>query len=793
MGFLQARFRVTVLAIVLCVASLININHAVAQSDTSTETQAAASETTTPRDELQALRDILDNPEAVEGLKQQLDQVLSDQDESANGTTPSGDAETTERDAEVPRLSFNWQQALPTAERLTDQVEAYVWDRIDTFEQTLVRIANTVDDLPEVVDWMTTSLDERQEWQGFGAVAVRLLGALLVGLIVLRGIGRLLRPLDRRLASFEETGLLWKLLRAIPLTIIRAVPILLFAVAINIVILLISPDFRLRWALATSVTAIISVQVMMLVVRTTFAPTSPNARLVPIRDGPAKEVTRMFSIVLRLAVYGSTLILVLGLYGMPSGLGLTLQTVLAIMVLIFLITIIIGNRQRVADAIARLAGDDEHAHWSEIPWRQISKIWHVLAILFVLALFIIYVVQGQVFFLQVLGTVLLSFMVLVGLVWFLQYLEHNEDRLGGALEELDDDDEEPQEASKADRSQSGRDSPVLIALRLAVGVAAALTFLEVWGLNSWGWLFSGETALSRAMMRSIIAITVIYLLWLAISKVIASYIRRLQERAGSERSTNRTQTILVLARNGILVTLVVIGVLSILPNLGIDIAPLLAGAGVLGVAIGFGSQRLVQDIISGLFNLIEDNFAVGDVVDLGGKSGVVEAVTIRTVRLRDLGGNVHTIPFSAIDVVTNMTKEFSYAVFVIGVAYRENVDSVMRAIEEVGQTLRRERAYRRAILEPLEMFGLDTFGDSSINIKCRIKVRPGSQWMITREFNRRLKQRFDDLGIEIPFPHQTVYFGVDRDGSAPPAHISLEGKTDTASKEVVSDKATVAT
>ena len=212
----------------------------------------------------------------------------------------------------------------------------------------------------------------------------------------------------------------------------------------------------------------------------------------------------------------------------------------------------------------------------------------------------------------------------------------------------------------------------------------------------------------------------------------------------------------------------------ILSELGLNIGPLLAGAGIIGIAIGFGAQHLVQDIITGLFNLIEDTFAVGDVVDLGGKSGVVEAVTIRTVRLRDAGGNVHTIPFSAIAGVTNMSKDFSFAVFDIAVAYGESVDEVMRVIKEVAEDLRHDRAYRRTIREPLEMLGVDRLADSAVIIKCRLKVRAGSQWLIGREFNRRLKNRFDELGIEFPFPQQTIHFGEDRRGAAPPAHVVLD-------------------
>jgi small conductance mechanosensitive channel len=204
---------------------------------------------------------------------------------------------------------------------------------------------------------------------------------------------------------------------------------------------------------------------------------------------------------------------------------------------------------------------------------------------------------------------------------------------------------------------------------------------------------------------------------------------------------------------------------------------------VIGLAIGFGSQKLVQDIITGMFVLLADTIRVGDVVEVAGRSGVVERVTMRTVVLRDYGGNVHTIPYSSIDTVSNSTKEFSYAQFDIGVAYRENVDEVMEVMRHVGQELNRDPYFRRLILEPLEVAGLDRFADSAVVIKARFKTRALKQWEVMREYNRRLKNRFDELGIEIPFPHQTLYFGADKQGEAPPARVLVQtaARSETAS------------
>jgi small conductance mechanosensitive channel len=212
----------------------------------------------------------------------------------------------------------------------------------------------------------------------------------------------------------------------------------------------------------------------------------------------------------------------------------------------------------------------------------------------------------------------------------------------------------------------------------------------------------------------------------------------------------------------------------VLSELGVNIAPLLAGAGVVGLAIGFGAQRMVQDVINGAFILFQDLMSVGDVVKLGDTAGLVEALSIRTVRLRGLDGIVHTIPFSAIEGVSNLTREFAFHVFDLAIAYREDVDAVIDVIREVGEELRADPEVGPLILEPLEIFGLDAFGDSSIVVKGRIKTRPIRQWQVGRAINRLIKIRFDEHGIEIPFPHRTLYFGQDRQGRAPPVFVEAE-------------------
>jgi small conductance mechanosensitive channel len=211
--------------------------------------------------------------------------------------------------------------------------------------------------------------------------------------------------------------------------------------------------------------------------------------------------------------------------------------------------------------------------------------------------------------------------------------------------------------------------------------------------------------------------------------------------------------------------------MMILKELGVDIGPVLAGAGIAGLAVGFGAQSLVKDFLSGIFIIIENEFRVGDVVRIADTAGLVEKITLRTTTLRDLEGKVHIIPNGQIEVVTNMTKEWSRFLIDVGVAYKEDVDYVMDVLGEVGEGMEKDEDYGPLILEPLQILGVDSFGDSSVNIRVMFTTQPLQQWTVGREFRRRIKKAFDEKGIEIPFPHRTVYLG---EGSPMDGRVSVE-------------------
>ena len=202
-----------------------------------------------------------------------------------------------------------------------------------------------------------------------------------------------------------------------------------------------------------------------------------------------------------------------------------------------------------------------------------------------------------------------------------------------------------------------------------------------------------------------------------------------------------------------------VAVMMVLKELGIDIGPILAGIGIMGLAVGFGAQSLVKDFLAGMFILIENQYNVGDVIEAAGAKGQVEKITLRATTLRDLQGNVHIIPNGTIAVVTNRTRQWSRFVLDIGVAYKENVDEVMRVLKEIGDELAADAEFASMITAPLEVLGVQDFADSAVVIRVMFTTQPVKQWTVGREFRRRVKNTFDAKGIEIPFPHTTIYLG----------------------------------
>jgi small conductance mechanosensitive channel len=275
--------------------------------------------------------------------------------------------------------------------------------------------------------------------------------------------------------------------------------------------------------------------------------------------------------------------------------------------------------------------------------------------------------------------------------------------------------------------------------------------------------FTWDTIIKTGLRVSLILVFA----WV-VMKVIQKFLQRLEKHLLSKseaegeppsESQKRIETIVRLIHQALLLSLWLTVGLVVLKEFGVEIGPIIASAGVVGIAIGFGAQNLVRDVISGFFIILENQIRVGDVAIINGTGGLVEKINFRTTVLRDLGGVVHIFPNGTISTLSNMTNEWSAYVFDVGVAYKENTDHVIEIMREVGKTMRQEEKYSRIMLEDLDIFGVDKFADSAVVIKGRIKTKPIRQWEVGREFLRRIKISFDENNIEIPFPHRSIYFG----------------------------------
>ncbi|MGF1584685.1 MAG: mechanosensitive ion channel family protein [Bacteroidales bacterium] len=248
---------------------------------------------------------------------------------------------------------------------------------------------------------------------------------------------------------------------------------------------------------------------------------------------------------------------------------------------------------------------------------------------------------------------------------------------------------------------------------------------------------------------------------IGINKIKNAFIKRAEEDPDVDtfEVTKRVNTLMSILYAVLRIVLFGLLIMIVLVKFGIQIAPLLASAGIVGLAVGFGAQELVRDLISGFFMLLENQVRTGDVAIINGTGGLVERIELRTITLRDQSGTVHIFQNGKINTLSNMTKDWSAMVLDIGVAYKEDVDNVIDIIKQVGDELQQDVEFREKMIEPIEVMGLDKFDDSALVIRARIKTKPIQQWSTAREYRKRLKKAFDENNIEIPFPHTTIYWG----------------------------------
>jgi small-conductance mechanosensitive channel len=298
---------------------------------------------------------------------------------------------------------------------------------------------------------------------------------------------------------------------------------------------------------------------------------------------------------------------------------------------------------------------------------------------------------------------------------------------------------------------------ITTALRFVIFVLSIIGLLQLYGLNTFIWLISSPLGLRILSATGTVLVTIVlaFAAWEAINAGFQRHLDRLQREAQLAKSA-RLRTLLPLLRTTLLITIATVAGLTILSEIGINIAPLLAGAGIAGVAIGFGSQKLVQDLITGIFLLLENAMQVGDTVTVSGLTGVVEALSVRTIHMRAGDGSVHIIPFSSVTTVTNVNRGMGNASVNISVAYDEDTDRVADELKAIVADMRADAALSAMMLSDLQLWGVDKVDGASVTIAGQVVCTDSGRWVVQREFNRRMKRRFQELGIRIFNPLQTI-------------------------------------
>ncbi len=511
--------------------------------------------------------------------------------------------------------------------------------------------------------------------------------------------------------------------------------------------------------------AFLLVELIRVLLRVVFSRRGEHLRLLPLA---AEESAYWYTWVSRLVFflgYGLMLVVPSINHYLSPELGRAIAILIMLTALLKAAVIVMQNRARVRGAFETLA-QRMQSPFGRISLNMAARVWHLVATAYLAAILvtsILFPEQALPFMIAATVQTLVAVAVGIALAALLTQVILRRIRLGDEMR------------VKFPLLEARLNAYVPTALKiarftiLAVVIAVVVDAWSPFDLGAWVASDAGAQVLGRAVSVALI-IALALLVWL----LVASWIEfRLNPEAGEEPNP-RARTLLTIFRNAIAIALVVLTVMVVLAEIGINIAPLLAGAGVLGLAIGFGAQKLVQDVITGVFIQLENAINVGDIVTAGGTTGVVERMTIRSLGLRDLSGTYHLVPFSSVDMVSNYMRDFAYHVGEYGVAYREDTDEVIVHLRAAFAELIDNPEHRDKILDhELEVHGVTALADSSVNIRVRIKTVPGSQFAIGREYNRLVKRHFDAAGIEIPFPHMTLYFGEDKRGEAPPARVSL--------------------
>ncbi|MFO0155930.1 MAG: mechanosensitive ion channel domain-containing protein [Alphaproteobacteria bacterium] len=666
-----------------------------------------------------------------------------------------------EAEGTAPAAPASTEPALLAPNTLGAQLLQGASQRLAGASDQLVAAVRTIADLPAVLSWLSSMVRDPITQSRVLDASWKVILVLGLGLLAEWVAAYFLRRFRDQLdahAPAKAAG--WTRLKRVPLVLGRLgldlVPIAAFALVSYGLISAVHPLPSTQLVMLTANNAYIASCIIMAAARMLLSPASTHLRLLPVTDETAAYATVWLRriVVVLITSYAAA---EAGLqFGLPwSAYDSTLRMAL-LLVTLFLVIIILQNRQAVSDLLRapELAEGDEPTR-SRAFFRalrdRVADIWHLVAIAWLIAHWGVWALEIHQGFWR-LTRVSVSTILILSLAKLADLaLRRVITRAFRITPELSS-------RYPGLEARANRYLPVLKgSVSLFIGGIALLFLLESWGIEAFSWFGHGK--LGNRLISSIVSITLTITLalviWEGINAAIQRHLERLSRDAKAAQGA-RVRTLLPMLRTALLAVILIFVVLSILTEIGVNVAPLIAGAGVVGIAVGFGSQRLVQDVITGIFLLFEDAVAVGDVVQLGGLNGVVEHLSIRSIKLRAVDGSLHIIPFSAVTSVTNQTRDFAFAVIDVNVDYREDTDKVAETLRHIASEMREDPRWRPVIRDDLDVMGVDRLGESGVVMRVRLKTEPSQRWAVAREMNRRIKRRFDELGIEIPYPHQKL-------------------------------------
>jgi small conductance mechanosensitive channel len=640
------------------------------------------------------------------------------------------------------------------AQQETASPAGWLSQRVDQLTGEILEGVSVVVDAPRIIAWGRWQVEDdatRQRWLEIGLALVVVFGcAAFAEWMVRRFLMRLLpRPPTRR----DTRGV--RLMFALVELVIGALPIVAFAVAAYVVLpVTLPPHSPSRTSLALLVHATVVARLILAVAKSLLLASDPGSGLVPVTEETRNYLYIWIKRFTCWSVFGFAFAEGAWWLGIPGGIYALMLKGIALVLAVLAIVFILQNRGAVSGWIAgpsELPAAVPPAGWRRLR-RRISETWHILAIIYILGIFLVYALHVAGGFVYLLRATVLSLVAIIGARLLVRFAERASERGFAIAPEL-------KTRFPTLEQRANRYLPVLTSLaRAVVYLVALLVVLQAWDIGSFAWF---ETELGRKATGIVLSVAAVVGIAFAVWEIFSAAIERhLATLAATPSSRTRQRTLLPLLRTAMLCVIVVMSTLIVLSQIGINIAPLLAGAGIVGLAIGFGSQALVKDIITGLFILIEDQIAVGDIVDVGkDHKGAVEAISIRTIRLRDQAGIVHTVPFSEVTSIKNLTKDFAYAVARIGISYTEDIDRVVEILRAASEELLRDEAVAPFVLDPFNYQGVDSLDDFAVVLLVRIRTAPGKHLVVGRAFNRLVKIAFEKHGIIARDPSPIIIVG----------------------------------